>query len=207
MKKNKALTGLLLVAGILLVSPGFGQDTDTDEAGNEEVDPEEGAEEQEEIEPVSDDEIEQFASIQLTVRREQQEVEEAISEIRRSGSLTATEFRQLQQAVDAAGGDLEDVDEQLRENERYAEVITELADVHEQSNDIVAEAVAQSPVTESRFNELAILIANDQELSRDVNEIVVGELEEEQAQEQAEAEQENESQDEDDSDEQSESSD
>ncbi len=183
MKMHKSSILGVLVAGLFLSTAAFGQDAGMDAVENDELD----EEQQEQVEPVSDEEINHFAGIQLTVRREQQELEAEITEIRRGSALSAGEFRRLQRAVENAGGDLEQIDEALLEDERYNDVVTDLADVRSRSTEIVEEAVAQSPVDESRFNELAIIISNDRQLSQEVNQIVAAELEEERAEQEAEA--------------------
>lgn len=194
MRTKISSTGFLLVVALLMVSPVFSQETDTDSADDEQA----NDEEQDQVEPVSEEEIDHFAGVQLAVRRGQQELEEEVDEIRSDSGLTSTEFRQLQRSVDEAGGDLEEVDESLLEDDRYEETITALADVRERGNEIVSDAVSESPIDESRFDELAILISNDRELMGEVNEIVSAELEEEREEEQAEAEAESEAEQEED---------
>lgn len=186
MKRNIRILLNVSAVLLLLASPLFGQEDEMGPIDDTEFD----EEEQEQVEPVTEDEIQYFAGIQLTVREAQQELEEEQAEIRHGSGLTATEFRQAEQAVNAAGGDLDEIDESLLEDERFEPVITDLAEIRTQSDEIISDAVSESPVDESRFDELAILISNDRELSQQVNQIVSAEVEEMRAEEQEEAEEE-----------------
>lgn len=119
-------TVFLLVAVLLLVSPAFSQETGMDPIDNNELDDEE----HEQVEPVSGEEIDHFAGIELTDRRGQRE----------------------------------------------------------RSRNIVAEAVAQSRMDESRFYELVFIISHDRQLTQRVNRSVSAELEEERPRREAERE-------------------
>lgn len=182
----KRLAGVLLAAALLVgLSVALWSQADADEppdqaepAEEAEVDPDQEPAEPEEVEEPSDDEIETYADVQVTVVEQQIELMETLSEIAEETGLSGQEVTTAEQVLNAAGGDPEAVDEAYLDDERYAEAISEIAAARSDASAEIDRAVDESALDRERFEELVILISHDRRLSAEANALVNEKLEE-----------------------------
>ncbi len=185
-KTLKRLGGVLLATVLLVgVSVALWSQADADEpteraeeAEEAEIDPDEEPAEPEAVEEPSDDEIETYAEVQVTVVKQQIELMETLSEIGEEAGLAGQEITTAEQVLNAAGGDPEAVDEAYLDDDRYAEAIFEIAAARSEASAAIDRAVEESHLDRERFEELTILLSHDRRLSAEANALVNEKLEE-----------------------------
>lgn len=182
----KRFGGVLLAAALFVALPvALWSQADPDAPGGEsdladQSDPgeeQEVADEPEEVQEPAESELEEYAEVQVVVVEQQLELQEALSEIAEETGLSGEEITTAEQALNAAGGDPQAVDEAYLEDERYAAAIPDIASARIQAGDAIDRAVAASTLDRDRFEELTILISHDRRLSAETNALVSEKLE------------------------------
>lgn len=166
MKETIAKVLVMLIALLLPVTAGFSQEDSESESQNETMDPE-----------VTDEELQEYAEVYADVQMQLIASDEQRGEILEGSDLSSSELHRLETALDAAGGDLENVDEAYTENEEYRDVLRELADLRGNASDAIDNAVEESSLERRRFDELIILISHDRQLQAEANELIESEME------------------------------
>lgn len=154
----RRLIALSAVLGILLTAPLLvAQDNDQEI----EIDYE-----------VSDEELEDYAELQYAVLAERIARSEQRDEIAAATGLHDSELGVLEQALVDANHVVEDVDSTYREDEVYLGALTEIAEINREYRSNRDGLVAESPLTEQRFEELAVIVSLDARLSAEANRLV-----------------------------------
>ncbi len=121
---------------------------------------------------IDDDELEEFARIQVEVLRVQESVQKEIQETYDEAELTDREIHEINQALDAAGGDIDQVGESPTFDEEHQEVLEEVAELEVEAHAAFDQVVEGSNLGEERFHEVAVAVSHDRELSAEVNQLV-----------------------------------